>query len=176
MTTTAVDPRYPVGKADIPNRALSSDERRKLIEQIAAAPAELRAATRKLDGKGLDTPYRDGGWTATQVVHHVADSHMNAYIRFKLALTEDKPTIKPYDEAKWAELPDVASVPVETSLSLLDSVHERFVSMLQSMSDADFRRELIHPEHGVRTLDQMLALYAWHGRHHTGHVKLVMNR
>ena len=171
--TPTIDPRYPVGKADLPNRALTPDERRTLIDQITAAPSELRSATRKLDKKGLDTPYREGGWTARQVVHHVADSHMNAYIRFKLALTEDKPTIKAYDEAKWAVLPDVAAVPVETSLTLLEAVHERFVSLLQSMSDSDFRRELNHPEHGLRTLDQMLALYAWHGRHHTGHVKLV---
>ena len=171
--TPTIDPRYPVGKADIPSRALTPDERRKLIDEITSAPAELRASARKLDKKGLDTPYREGGWTARQVVHHVADSHMNAYIRFKLALTEEKPMIKGYDEAKWAVLPDVAAVPVETSLTLLEAVHERFVSMLQSMSEADFRRELVHPEHGVRTLDQMLALYAWHGRHHTGHVKLV---
>lgn len=173
MTTTAVDRRYPVGKADIPNRALTPEERKKLIAQITAAPAELRAVARKLDRRGLDTPYREGGWTARQVVHHVADSHMNAYIRFKLALTEDKPTIKPYDEAKWSELADVSAVPIESSLQLLEALNERWVSLLQSMSDADFRRELVHPEHGVRTLDQMLALYAWHGRHHVGHVKLV---
>ena len=144
------DLRYPVGR----HQRLSPsppDQRRAAIEAIAAAPTHLRAAVRGLD-RQLDTPYRPGGWTVRQVVHHVPDSHLNAYIRFKLALTEDTPTIKPYDEAKWAQLED-ASTPIETSLALLEAVHERWVRVLRAMSPSDFARTFNHPEHGVMNLD-----------------------
>ena len=124
----------------------------------------------------LDTPYRPEGWTVRQVVHHVPDSHMNAYVRFKLALTESAPAIKGYEEARWAELEDTQRVPVEVSLALLAALHTRWVALLQSMPEADFQRTLVHPEHGVRTLDQMLATYAWHGPHHVAHVTALAGR
>jgi hypothetical protein len=127
------------------------------------------------DGQ-LDTPYRDGGWTVRQVVHHVPESHMNAYIRFKLALTEDDPTIKPYDEAAWAELPDVPETPIEISLALLEALHSRWVTMLHLMSDADFLKQFRHPERGVVTLEMNLALYAWHGKHHVAHITSLRER
>lgn len=163
------DPRYPVGPFQSRDK-LNADERRELIDQIAAAPQRLREAVRGLSQTQLDTPYRDGGWTLRQVVHHVPDSHVNAYIRLKLALTEEAPTIKPYDQDKWAVLPDTRDIPIDVSLALLDSVHTRFVSMLRSMKEADFRRQFTHPEHGLMNLDWLTAMYAWHGRHHVGHV------
>ena len=123
-------------------------------------------------GARLDQPYRDGGWTARQVVHHVADSHMNAFIRFRLALTEDKPTIKPYKEAEWAKLEDMRLDP-RVSVQILDGLHQRWHTMLLAMKDDDFAREAIHPDHGPRSLDWFLQLYAWHGRHHIGHIKLT---
>ena len=146
------------------------------IDAIAAAPAKLRAAVAGLTDVQLDTPYRPDGWTVRQVVHHVPDSHMNAYVRFKLALTEDEPTIKPYDEARWAELADTRDTPVESSLALLDRLHDRWVRLLRSMSADDFARRLRHPEMGVQRLDQVLALYDWHGRHHVGHVASLRER
>jgi hypothetical protein len=124
----------------------------------------------------LQTPYRPGGWTVRQVVHHVPDSHMNAYIRFKLALTEDNPTIKPYDEAAWALLADTAHTPIQESLALLDALHRRWVVLLESLAPGDFARRLTHPEHGPVTLEWMLQLYAWHGRHHTAHVTALRQR
>jgi uncharacterized damage-inducible protein DinB len=129
-----------------------------------------------LSDQQLDTPYRDGGWTVRQVVHHVPDSHMNAYMRIKFALTEDEPAVKAYDEARWAELPDVRDTPVETSLALLENLHGRWVALLRSMSDAEFTRTVRHPEHGLIDVDQLLALYAWHGRHHTGHITSLRAR
>jgi uncharacterized damage-inducible protein DinB len=169
------DPRYPVGKFER-HEQYSPHERRELIDQIAAAPARMRETVARLTPAQLDTPYREGGWTARQVVHHVPDSHLNAYIRFKLALTEDTPTIKPYDEAQWAKLADTKETPIETSLTLLESLHDRWVRLLRSMSDADFQRKLNHPENGLMTLDAVLGLYAWHGRHHVGHVASVAKR
>src|SRR5919199_4518049 len=169
------DPRYPVGKFE-PRETLTPDERRAMIDIVAACPARMREAVAKLDERQLDTPYRPGGWTVRQVVHHVPDSHMNAYVRLKLALTEDEPTIKPYDEARWAELADSRDTPIETSLVLLERLHERWVTLLRSMSAHDFARRLNHPENGVMRLDQMLALYAWHGRHHVGHVTSLRER
>ena len=163
------DPRYPIGKFERKN-TLTADERRSAIEDVVAAPARLRDAARGLTDQQLDTPYRDGGWTLRQVIHHLPDSHMNAFIRFKLALTEDTPEVKPYDEAKWAELIDSYETPVETSLTLLDSVHDRWVRILRSMKDSDFAKAVRHSEHGVINLDALLALYAWHGRHHVGHI------
>jgi DinB superfamily len=129
-----------------------------------------------LNDAQLDTPYRDGGWTVRQVVHHVPESHMNAYIRFKLALTENEPTIKPYDEAAWAELSDVHETPIEVSLALVDNLHDRWVRVLRSMSDADFLKQFRHPELGVVSLEKNLALYAWHGKHHVAHIASLRDR
>jgi uncharacterized damage-inducible protein DinB len=170
------DPRYPVGKFESRNE-LTPDERRELIDQIAAAPVRLREAVRDLTEQQLDTPYRDGGWTVRQVIHHVPDSHLNAYIRTKLALTEEVPTIKPYDEAVWAELEDSRSTPPEVSLTLIESLHARWVGLLRSLNEADFRRTFRHPEHGgIQTLDWLVAMYAWHSRHHVGHITSLRER
>jgi uncharacterized damage-inducible protein DinB len=169
MTMTSVDPRYPIGKFQWSGEA-TAKERAERIAQIAACPAGLRTAVQDLDDAQLDTPYRDGGWTVRQVVHHVPDSHMNAYVRFKLGLTEDTPTIKPYEENSWAQLPDSRTAPIGMSLDLLESVHARWVLVLRAMRDTDFARRINHPESGVQTLDRVLALYAWHGRHHIAHV------
>lgn len=170
------DLRYPVGKFDRRDR-LTPAERGPMIETIAAAPQKMRAAVRSLDEKQLDTPYRDGGWTVRQVAHHVPDSHLNAYIRFKWALTEDRPTIKPYDENTWAKLSDVRDTPIETSLVLLESLHDRWVHLIRGMSDTDFQRVLLHPEHkGEMTLDTMLGMYAWHSRHHVAHITSLRER
>jgi hypothetical protein len=163
-----MDPRFPTGKFAF-DPAPTPETRRAAIATIGSLPGELKAA---MAGAGLDTPYRDGGWTARQVVHHVADSHMNAFIRFRLALTEDKPTIKPYDEAAWATLADMTLDPA-VSIQILDGLHQRWHTMLLAMSAADFAREAIHPDHGPRSLDWFLQLYAWHGRHHIGHVRLT---
>jgi hypothetical protein len=166
---------FPVGRFQRPT-SLTQDERRRAIDDIAAAPKNLRAATRGLDDSQLDTPYRPGGWTVRQVVHHVPDSHMNAYIRFKLTLTEDTPTIKPYDQAAWAHLEDARSTPIETSLSLLETVHDRWVRILAAMSPSDFERQLNHPENGMMNLDQLLAMYQWHGKHHVAHINGLRQR
>ena len=163
------DPRYPIGKYERRD-VLTPDERAAMIEQIAATPQKLREAVAGLTPQQLETPYREGGWTLRQVVHHIPDSHMNSYVRFKLALTETTPTIRPYDEALWAELPDSVNTPPETSMQLLESLHDRWVRLLRSMSADDFQRTLNHPENGLMTLDAMLALYAWHGRHHVAHI------
>jgi uncharacterized damage-inducible protein DinB len=162
------DLQYPIGRFTFPE-ATTAEQRQSWICEIANTPRELRAAVSALSKEQLDTPYRPGGWTIRQVVHHVPDSHMNAFVRFKLALTEDQPTIKPYDEARWAALPD-AALPVKPSLDLLEALHSRWVGLLESMSEPDFQRTFAHPESGVWRLDQYLAQYAWHGRHHVGHV------
>jgi uncharacterized damage-inducible protein DinB len=178
MTTTVQEPelRYPVGKFDF-DAPIADSDIPKLIAAIAEAPGALRGAVAGLSPDQLATPYRPGGWTVKQVAHHVPDSHMNAYTRFKLALTEDEPTIKPYNEAAWAELPDSRKVPIDVSLDLLDALHLRWVALLRSMDPADFGRGLRHPEHGrVLTLKQMLGLYAWHGRHHVAHITSLKKR
>ena len=164
-----MDPRYPIGKFEMPTQA-TSVRRQRAIEEIAATPAKLRAAVKGLNDAQLDTPYRDGGWTVRQVVHHVPDSHLNAYVRLKLALTEDKPTIKPYEEAAWAELADTKATPIEVSQMLLDSLHARWDRLWRSLKPEQFARVLIHPEHGERTIDWLLFLYEWHGKHHTAHI------
>ena len=170
------DPRYPIGKYERRD-VLTPDERAAMIEQIAATPAKMREAVAGLTPQQLETPYRDGGWTLRQVVHHVPDSHMTSYMRFKYALTEETPTIKPYDEARWAELSDSRDTPVETSLTLLEALHDRWVRLLRALSADDFQRTLQHPEHpGTMTLDTMLGLYAWHGRHHTAHITTTRAR
>ena len=164
-----MDPRYPIGPFQTPEEATPA-MRVKAIQEIAAVPAAVRAATEGLNDAKLDTPYRDGGWTVRQVVHHIADSHMNAYVRCRLALTEAEPTIKPYEESAWAKLEDAARSPIDVSLRLLEPLHERWVTLLRSMKPQEFARTFRHPDHGVRTLDWMLFLYAWHGKHHTAHV------
>ncbi|MBZ5521993.1 MAG: putative metal-dependent hydrolase [Acidobacteriia bacterium] len=169
------DPRYPIGPFS-PDAHPTPASRARHIEEIAALPGHFRQAVAGLSNEQLDTPYRDGGWTVKQLAHHVPDSHMNAYIRFKLALTENTPTIKPYDENAWAKLKDSEQTPVEVSLTLLEALHTRWVNLLKSLKADDFERKLNHPESGVFTLDQMLALYAWHGKHHTAHVTSLRQR
>lgn len=170
------DLRYPVGRFQF-NGDTSQRVREQRIGEIAAAPPHLREAIDGLSPEQLDCPYRPGGWTVRQVVHHVPDSHLNAYTRFKLALTEDEPTIRPYEEARWAELPDARSGPVELSLSLLDLLHQRWVLLLRSLAPTDFRRRFRHPEHNrAFELDEALAMYAWHGRHHIAHITSLRQR
>ena len=174
MVTT--DLRYPVGKFVRP-KLLTAGERKAAIEAIAQTPPAMRAAVSGLTDAQLDTPYRPGGWTVRQVVHHVPDSHMNAYIRFKLGLTEDMPPVKPYDEAKWAELDDGKSKLVEHSLTLLDALHARWVFLLERMKPADFNRKVNHPEWDTPpSLDDLLAMYAWHGKHHVAHITSLRER
>ena len=147
-----------------------------MIAQIAEVPERMRLAIAGLDDAQLEMPYREGGWTLRQVVHHVPDSHLNSYTRFKLALTEDEPTIRPYDEAKWAALPDSRDTPIATSLAMLDALHDRWTRLLRAMTEADFRRTLRHPDIGRLTLDAQLGLYAWHGRHHVAHITTLRER
>lgn len=161
--------RYPTGRWRRPEGANAAD-RQFWIEDIATTPLALRAAVAGLGDERLDTPYRPGGWTVRQVVHHVPDSHLNAYVRTCLALTEDRPTIRPYDEAAWAELTPARTASVEPSLTLLEALHERWVALLRSLDDGAFGRALEHPDLGTLTLTDLLSLYAWHGRHHTAHV------
>ncbi|HYD53037.1 MAG TPA: putative metal-dependent hydrolase [Gemmatimonadaceae bacterium] len=161
--------RFPVGRL-ARKPVLTPSERAALIETIAAFPARLRAAVERLDDAALDTPYRPAGWTRRQVVHHVADSHMNAYVRVQLGLTEDAPTIKPYDEKAWAELPYARSAPVATSLALVEALHARWSAQLRDIGEAQWSRRIVHPENGPMTLDDVLQVYAWHCRHHLGHV------
>ncbi len=169
------DLRYPIGRFK-PAKPISLQRIQEAIDAIEACPAELRAAVRDLDESQLDTPYRDGGWTVRQVVHHLADSHMNAHIRTRLAATENHPAVKPYEEALWAELADAKAAPVELSLTLLDSLHTRWVIFLRSLKDADFRRSLFHPESGDLTLDVLTLNYEWHGRHHVAHITALRKR
>ena len=168
------DPRYPIGKFQ--SEPFTPEKIKLWIEEVAAAPAHLRAAVQGLSPEQLDTPYRDGGWTVRQVLHHVPESHMNAYIRFKLALTEDVPTIKPRAEDRWAKLQDVGVTPIETSLALLDSLHRRWVILLKLLNDQDFQRKFRHPDLGELTLGTNLGLYAWHGKHHVSHITSLRER
>lgn len=169
------DPRFPTGRFVPPDQS-TRESRAQAIATLEETPRLLREAVQGLDEDQLDTPYREGGWTLRQVVHHVPDSHLNAYIRLKLALTEPVPVIKPYDEASWALLPDTTAVPIDVSLNLLDAVHTRFVAILRAMKDEDFRREYVHPETGRHALDHLLALYAWHGPHHIAHITTTRQR
>jgi uncharacterized damage-inducible protein DinB len=169
------DPRYPVGKFHYEGPRTDA-QRQAFLSEIAQAPANLRTAVKGLSDAQLNTPYRDGGWTVRQVVHHVPDSHLNSYIRFKLALTEDEPTIKGYAEDRWAELADTKETPVEVSLTLLDSLHDRWVRLLRSLTPEDWKRTFRHPELGSMTLEKNLALYAWHGRHHVSHITSLRDR
>ena len=169
--------RYPTGRFQRPNRPLEPADRRRMIDVIARTPDEMRAAVRGMSEPQLDTAYRPEGWTVRQVVHHVPDSHLNAYVRFKLALTEDTPTIKPYDEAEWAKLSDVRDTPIETSLTLLSAMHDRWVRLLRAMGPGDYGRKLNHPDWDAPlSLDAVLALYAWHGPHHTAQITSLRER
>jgi len=170
------DLRYPIGKFDRSRGPNTPEERKKLVENIAVSPERLKQAITGLNGKQLDTPYRDGGWTVRQVIHHVADSHLNAYVRYKLGLTEDNPTIKPYKEAAWAELADSRVTPIDVSLALVDNLHARWVALLRTLKPEDWERKITHPEAGEMSLDLMLGLYAWHGSHHVAHITALRTR
>ena len=170
-----MDPRFPIGKLEIPT-TVTPALRQSAIARIAATPANFRSAVKGLTDAQLDTPYREGGWTVRQVVHHLPDSHLNAYVRLKLALTESSPTIKPYAEDKWAELADSSSTPIEVSLALLESLHTRWDVLWRSLKPQDFSRKLIHPDHGERTIDWLVFVYAWHGQHHTAHITELRKR
>lgn len=169
------DPRYPIGKFSYANPPTEA-ERDQFIQNIADTPAALRAAVQDLSDQQIETPYRDGGWTVRQVVHHVPESHMNAYIRFKLALTEDEPTIKPYMEDRWARLEDVQSTPIEVSLALLENLHARWVRVLHAIKPDEWKRTFRHPELGTIPLEKNVALYSWHGRHHVAHITELRKR
>lgn len=169
------DLRYPVGPFVV-EKTPGDAWRRARIAEIEELPARLRAAVQGLSPEQWATPYRPGGWTVHQVVSHVPDSHMNAYARFRWGLTEEQPTVKLYKEALWAELADSRTAPPEVSLSLLDALHARWVILLRSLTPEDWKRTLMHPEHGVIDLDRLLGLYAWHGRHHTAHVTALRER
>ena len=167
------DPRYPVGRFEWPKTTPTAAQRATWINDLANLPAQLLQWVATAPPAALDTTYREGGWTARQLIHHFADSHLNSYARFRLALTEDKPTIKPYDEKAWAELPDGKSAPVELSLALIEGLHQRWVLLLKSLSEEQWHREFVHPEHGAMALDSTLAMYAWHCRHHLGHLAMI---
>jgi len=169
MTELGYDPRYPVGRFRAPAATLPTI-RHAHIETLRRLPERLRAAVSGLSEAQLDTPYREGGWTARQVVHHLADSHANSVIRFKLALTEDWPTVKTYDEAAWAELADSRALPIDGSLVFLEALHARWVALLESLTDEDFGRGFVHPENGRQSLATSLAVYEWHSRHHVAHI------
>jgi len=167
--------RYPIGRFSPPATSLPGI-RAAHIQTIRLLPERLRAAVAGLNDVQLDTPYREGGWTVRQVVHHIADSHAVSFIRMKLALTEDWPTVKPYDEAAWANLADSRSLPVETSLALIAALHARWAALLESLSDADFQKGFDHPERGRVNLARALAMYDWHSRHHTAHITSLRAR
>ena len=173
------DLRYPIGNFEWLQPASdeeSAKAREGYIEVLARTPLQMRSAVQGLTPKQLDTPYRPEGWTVRQVVHHVPDSHLNSYVRFKLALTEDEPTVKPYAEDRWAELADTKTTPIEVSLTLLDSLHDRWVRLLRSLTEDEWKRTFRHPEAGLMSLEKALALYAWHGPHHVAHVTALRAR
>ncbi|HKM47949.1 MAG TPA: putative metal-dependent hydrolase [Terriglobales bacterium] len=169
------DLRYPIGKFHYEGPP-TEDQKKKLLADIEQTPAHLRAAIKGLSDQQLDTPYRPEGWTVRQLTHHVPDSHLNAYIRFKLALTEDEPTIKPYAEDRWAKLADTQTTPVEVSLTMMDSLHARWIRLLRSLKPEEWKRTFRHPELGLMPLEKNLALYAWHGRHHVAHITSLRQR
>ncbi|HLI35068.1 MAG TPA: bacillithiol transferase BstA [Terriglobia bacterium] len=175
MEAAAKDLRYPIGRRQFEGPATFA-QREHWITEIEEAPARLGAAVSGLSEAQLDTPYREGGWTVRQVVHHLADSHMNAYIRTRLALTENDPAIKTYNQERWAELADARTAPIDLSLNLFQGLHARWVLLLRSLGADDFARAVMHPERGRMTLDQSLALYAWHGRHHVAHITSLRER
>ena len=167
--------RFPIGRFEEdpqPTRA----KHKGWVDQIGRVPGELRALVQDLSERQLDTPYRPDGWTVRQVVHHLADSHLNAYVRTKLALTEEEPTIKPYDQAAWAELPDGSTAPIESSMSLLEALHARWVATLRAIDEEAFKRTLNHPEQGLITISRIVQSYAWHGQHHIAHVNTLRDK
>lgn len=168
------DLRYPIGRFKAPS-ASDPASRAEHVSTLRLLPGTLQAAVSGLSHAQLDTPYRDGGWTVRQLVHHIADSHANAYVRTKLALTEDWPTIKPYDEAAWALLPD-SKLSIDGSLTMISALHERWVALLESLPESDFQRGYNHPENGRQDLATVLAVYAWHSRHHTAHITNLRSR
>ena len=174
MTPSTPDLRYPIGRFTAPD-PVTRDRVDAWIADIATLPADLRRTVSVLTDVRLDTPYRPGGWTVRQVVHHLPDSHMNSLIRFKWALTEDRPVIKAYDEKGWAELPDARS-PIGPSLNLLDALHRRWTELLGGLSRAQLQREFVHPESGAATLAVTVGAYAWHGRHHLAHIERLIER
>jgi uncharacterized damage-inducible protein DinB len=168
MNPRVVDPCYPIGKFERPER-ITSEERLNAIAMLAELPEQLRNAVDGLGSAQLNTPYREGGWTVRQLVHHIADSHMNAFVRIRLALTEEWPTIKPYDQEAWARLHDSAA-PVEWSLELVESLHARWVMLLQSLTEEQWQRGYRHPQSGEATVELATLMYAWHSRHHIAHI------
>jgi hypothetical protein len=174
-TAPTIDLSYPIGKFEYAGSS-TPEQRAQYIGEIEQTPARLRDAIRGLNEQQLNTPYRPAGWTVRQVVHHVPESHMNAYTRFKLGLTEDNPTIKPYNEKRWSETPDVAITPLEVSLALLENLHKRWVNLLRALTAADLERTIMHPELGQVKLDRYLAMYAWHGKHHVAHITSLRQR
>ncbi len=175
MTPATDDLRYPIGEFAPPD-TITAEQVNAWIDEIAALPRALRRTVTPLTEHQLDTPYRPSGWTVRQVVHHVPDSHLNSLIRFKWALTEDRPTIKAYDEKGWAELPDYATVPIAHSLDLLETLHVRWVGLLRSLGRTQLQREFVHPESGPVSLAETIGVYAWHGRHHLAHIERLIER
>ena len=174
-SSPAPDHRYPIGKFERP-ASVNAGDRSRFIGDIESLPRQIREIVAGLSEQQLDTPYREGGWTVRQVVHHLADSHMNSFVRFKLAVTEAEPTIKPYKEAAWAETADSKSMPLEPSLALLDGLHSRWTALLRSLQAPHFDRTFLHPERGSMSLNANLALYSWHGRHHLAHITALRQR
>ena len=170
-----MDLRYPIGPFKFEGQP-SEPQIKQFIWNIEQTPSRLRLAIAGLSEQQLDTPYRPGGWTLRQIVHHVPESHMNAYIRMKLALTEENPTIKPYDEARWAETADVRGTPIATSLTLLEALHQRWVTLLKALGPPDLARTFNHPESGAWTVGKYAALYSWHGKHHLAHITSLRER
>lgn len=174
--STTEDLRYPIGKFQPAEVAMTDEERRELINQIAETPQKLRAAVAGLNEQQLDTPYRPEGWTLRQVVHHLLDSNISAFMRFRFTLTEDQPTIQPYDQVKWAQLPDSGTAPIEMSITAMDGLHRRFAFMLRAMTPEQWLRMYRHPERGLMSLNTALRMYAWHGRHHVAHITQLRKR
>ncbi len=167
-----LDARYPIGRFE-PPAVFTHQIRHEWITSIAVLPRQLQEIIRDMSEQELHSRYREGGWTVRQIIHHIADSHINSFVRFRLALTEDEPVIKPYNEAAWAELPDASTGPLDVSLQLLGALHTRWVALLKSMDDAAYQRKFVHPVSGPRTLNETTGLYAWHGRHHLAHIRMA---
>jgi hypothetical protein len=166
---------FPIGRAHLPTSPLTAAERTAFLVQIADLPAQLTATARAVGGERLQLSYRPGGWTGRQVIHHVADSHMNCYFRFRLALTEENPTIRPYNQEAWAELPDVAATPITVSLAMLEALHSRWVTLMHHLTDEQWQRTFYHPGYDITyTLEQALVMYAWHGQHHLAHIQSLL--
>jgi uncharacterized damage-inducible protein DinB len=169
MSEAAQDPRYPIGKYS--TQPFTEELKNEWLRDIKFLPNDLEMAVQDLDEAQFDTPYREGGWTVKQLIHHIADSHMNAYIRFKLALTEDNPSIKPYEEKDWANLKDVFTVPTNVSLTLLHALHRRWHAAIVELTDEQWKRPVFHPQQKREmSLWYLLGMYAWHGKHHVAHI------